>query len=481
MSSHDLRMRHPFALLLTIALVTVGTSSSVYALGRALDLASTATPSCEGKPATIIGTQGDDTIDGTAGIDVIVGRAGDDLIRGLAGDDLICGGPGDDIARGGPGSDGIDGDSGNDLLRGGPGHDGGLSGGPGDDRLYGETGGRNDLVPGPGDDLVVGSGTGADWVHMEDATGPIHANLMTGIATGQGTDELVDVSAVLSGPYDDTLIGSEGNDQLVGEGGDDTLIGHGGDDTLSGEQDDDIYRGGPGFDVAEYFDQAAAAGLVIGPMYVNLRTGIATGDGTDTLSGIEGATGSDKADTMIGNDKGNAFFWLFGGNDTVRAGGGDDFVAPGIGANTLSGGAGEDLVFYLGGKDFDHDHPAVTVDLGAGTSSSGDSLSGFEDVFGSLNDDTLIGGSGPNRLYGWLGDDVLKGRTGGDKLDGMDGSDRAYGGKGTDRCRAEVRRNCELGSRGGHPPTVAYLLRHLTVVQGELSTAVGTLRERPTR
>ena len=36
-----------------------------------------------------------------------------------------------------------------------------------------------------------------------DATRPIHANLVTGIATGQGTDTLVNVDAVIGGPYDD--------------------------------------------------------------------------------------------------------------------------------------------------------------------------------------------------------------------------------------------------------------------------------------
>ena len=178
-------------------------------------------------------------------------------------------------------------------------------------------------------------------------------------------------------------------------------------------------------------------------MNVNLRTGIATGDGTDTLSSIEGATGSEKADTMIGNDKANAFFWLFGGKDTVRGGGGNDYVAPGAGANILSGGPGRDLVSFLGGTGFGHDHSAVTLDLGAGTSSAGDTLSGFEDVFGSVGNDTLIGDNGPNGLYGDRGNDVLDGRGGDDRLVGQGGVDEANGGAGTDRCRAETTKNCE--------------------------------------
>jgi hypothetical protein len=71
-------------------------------------------------------------------------------------------------------------------------------------------------------------------------------------------------------------------------------------------------------DVLAYYDINHAAGRSWGPMNVNLRTGTATGDGTDALSGIDDATGSNGADTMIGNARDNAFIWLFAGNDTVE-------------------------------------------------------------------------------------------------------------------------------------------------------------------
>jgi Ca2+-binding RTX toxin-like protein len=437
---------HLFRVASIVVLLTAGGTTAAQAQSEASHELFSTTPTCEGQPATIVGTNGDDAITGTAGDDVILGLGGDDVIHGLGGVDLICGGPGNDALDGGPGSDGLIGGGGNDTLRCGPGFDdGGLSGGGGNDKLYGESLCANALLPGPGDDLVVGGGDASlDAVHYEDATGPIHANLMTGIATGQGTDTLVGVDAVLSGPYDDTLIGGDGDNLLVGRAGDDTLIGNGGDDTFSGQQGDDIYRGGPGSDLAEYYDQAAADDLRIGPMNVNLQTGIATGDGTDTLSSIEGATGSDKADTMIGNAKDNTFVLLFAGNDIVKAGGGDDFVGPGTGANVLSGGTGEDLLFYVGGSDEEHGHPALIVNLAAGTSSAGDTLSGFEDVFGSAESDTLIGDGAANALYGNTGDDVLKGLGGDDRLVGLGGADAADGGSGTDRCRAETTTNCEI-------------------------------------
>lgn len=81
--------------------------------------------SCAGRPATIIGTGGDDVLVGTAGPDVVAGLGGDDRILGGGGDDVVCGGAGTD-----------------DLL-----------GGDGDDRLYGERNGLRPSVDGPDDNV----------------------------------------------------------------------------------------------------------------------------------------------------------------------------------------------------------------------------------------------------------------------------------------------------------------------------------------
>lgn len=78
---------------------------------------------CNGMPATIMGTAGDDTIVGTAGDDVIDGLAGNDIISGGDGADTICGGAGDDDIYGGDGDDVLIGDDGDDVLSGGAGND----------------------------------------------------------------------------------------------------------------------------------------------------------------------------------------------------------------------------------------------------------------------------------------------------------------------------------------------------------------------
>ena len=80
-------------------------------------------PTCKGKPATIVGTSGNDVRNGTSGKDVMVGLSGNDKLSGLAGNDLICGGAGKDALNGGKRNDKLYGEAGKDTLRGGPGKD----------------------------------------------------------------------------------------------------------------------------------------------------------------------------------------------------------------------------------------------------------------------------------------------------------------------------------------------------------------------
>ena len=78
---------------------------------------------CQGKPATIVGTSGNDVREGTSGQDVMVGLGGNDKLFGLAGNDTICGGSGKDTLKGGKGKDTLKGGPGKDKLKGGPGKD----------------------------------------------------------------------------------------------------------------------------------------------------------------------------------------------------------------------------------------------------------------------------------------------------------------------------------------------------------------------
>jgi Ca2+-binding RTX toxin-like protein len=92
--------------------------------------------SCQGKKATLSGTDGKDRLAGTPVSDVLLAGDGNDKVRGLDGDDRLCGGGGNDSVSGGGGDDRLRGDAGNDTLKGGPGTDL-CVGGPGKDRATG--------------------------------------------------------------------------------------------------------------------------------------------------------------------------------------------------------------------------------------------------------------------------------------------------------------------------------------------------------
>lgn len=161
---------------------------------------------CAGRPATIVGTAGDDILRGTSRADVIAGLAGNDEITGLAGDDVICAGPGADIVRGGAGADQILGQGGRDSLRGNGGNDD-ISGGGANDRIWGGKG-ADDLAGGKGSDRIKGNG-GADTIR-----GGSKADTLWG---GSGRDNL----RGNGGP--DDLRGGKGSDRCRGGGGADEL------------------------------------------------------------------------------------------------------------------------------------------------------------------------------------------------------------------------------------------------------------------
>ncbi len=114
------------------------------------------TPTCNGKVATIIGTDDGETIKGTKYPDVIWGGGGDDIISGGSGADTICGGDGSDYISGGNGPDWIDGGYGDDEI----------SGGLGNDKLFGDL--DSDLFWGNAGIDTCDGGVGQDGVPEMD-------------------------------------------------------------------------------------------------------------------------------------------------------------------------------------------------------------------------------------------------------------------------------------------------------------------------
>ncbi|HEX2239708.1 MAG TPA: hypothetical protein VHJ82_00990 [Actinomycetota bacterium] len=409
-----------------------------------------ATSKCAGVEATKVGTPGNDVLNGTAGDDVINGLGGNDTIDGRGGADLICG-------KGG--KDKIEGAEGDDLLLGGS-----------------------------GDDQLVG-GPGQDFVSFLDSKRGVTASLATGRATGDGSDRMTGIEILGGSRQSDNLSGDD--DQLnlfFGLQGNDSLFGGRGLDLVAGGPGNDRLEGQRGFDVADFAFSATAVN-------VNLNISSATGDGTDTLNGIEVVSGSPFDDIITGDGAAN-FLWgaagndqIFGlsGDDDLQGDAGDDMLdggegdfdfadyfftanavnaslatqtATGDGADqfanvegligssfddTLTGGGGDEVFGGAGGNDtiaagsgFDFvfyiaAEAGVTVDLVAGTSSGegSDQLSGLEAVIGSEFNDSLSGDDANNALFGFGGNDTLRGLGGDDYFVGMLGDDTIEGGAGS--------------------------------------------------
>jgi hypothetical protein len=219
------------------------------------------------------------------------------------------------------------------------------------------------------------------------------------IAAGGG-DDVVD-----GGGGDDLICGDDGNDTLKGGVGNDVLDGGAGDtDLLSGGPGDDQLQGGAGTLDAAFF------GAAPGAVDADLRTGTATGEGADSLAGIESLVGSGFGDRLTGNDGVNALFGL-GGNDQ------------------LDGRGGTDLVGFLAPSGPTGVVATLTSAMGEGT----DSLRNDEGLVGSRLADVLIGDERPNILIGQEGNDRLRGGRGSDMLYGGPGRDVLEGGGDADK------------------------------------------------
>jgi Ca2+-binding RTX toxin-like protein len=342
-------------------------------------------------------------VTGSSFADTLTGDGNANVLNGGPGNDTIVGGGGDDTLNGNAGDDSLNGGAGNDTVNGGDGND--------------------TLLAGNGSDAFDG-GVGADTVDYSTASAGVTVDLSSG--TSSNSDSIANVENVNGSSFGDTLVGSGGDNVLNGGGGDDVLIGRLGDDTLIG---------GTGSDTASFAGGAAVD--------ANLGTGVANGQGTDSLAGIENLTGSDNNDTLTGDAS----------NNVLNGGLGNDILNGGAGNDTLVGGGGVDTVDYSTAPS------GVTVNLAAGAAIGygNDVLSGITNVIGSPFDDsitgdananTLVGGGGNDTIVGGLGSDTVDGGIGNDTIQVRDGNiDFVTCGAGTDSVTADfndvVNADCE--------------------------------------
>jgi RTX calcium-binding nonapeptide repeat (4 copies) len=227
----------------------------------------------------------------------------------------------------------------------------------------------------------------------------------------------------------DTIFGRGGNDLLCGGPGHDSLYGGAGDDGLYGERDQvrgthevvrigDTLRGGPGRDHLDGGTDTRRAEIVVNDIYawdesahgvhIDLRTGIARGEGVDTFAGHKyGIVGSAFADVVQGTGRRDRIS-TGAGRDVVYARGGDDFVDVddthryrGGQADKAWGGPGDDHLSAQGGEDH----------LAGGP--------GNDSIFARGNgNDVLTGGDGRDSFYPQIGNtDGPQAIRGGDGLD----------------------------------------------------------------
>ncbi len=360
-------------------------------------------------------------ITGTAANDTLPGTTGPDTIYGLAGQDTVLGGAGADSIEGGEGSDSLSGQDGDDTILG---HEGTLTGsdtllgGAGNDSLRGGDGGADLLVGGAGDDTMDGGSGGGflgDIASFAGASGPVLVDLFARTVRGDGDDLLMGIEGAIGTSFSDTLIGDDqanrlqggldGNDSLAGAGGDDslhapwegasTLSGGSGNDTLMPGASfltggsDDLFDGGDGTDLLQF--------LYPVPLFIDLVAGRVTGDGNDTVLGVEHVRAGGGGDTILGDALDNTLSG-YSGNDLLDGGGGNDLLEGGSGADTYCGGAGFDVVnFGSDGNPMQGIVASLRTGLvandgfGGSDSLAGGSSNSVEQLVGSFYGDDLTG------------------------------------------------------------------------------------------
>ena len=415
---------------------------------------------------------GDEMVDATAGDDIYIGDAldneahagdGDDILFGHSGDDSLFGDAGADTLIGGSGLDSLMGGAGDDWLDGGSGADV-LSGSAGDDTILGAGVGTPQLTEAvegfnPIAHWSLGSGDGTGVDRVVDSAGD-HEGTLEGGAT---TDAIGTLGGDLSADFDgvDDFIEVPHSADLELDSG--TLQMWFQPDDTSGTQglfSKDSMNFDDGGHLAAYLDNDT---LVVRLQSVDASHSVSVsgvtasewhhlaftfGDGGMNLY-LDGVLADTNAytgglDTSSGGT-GNTEPLVFGAStmhsaDGTTAGVRDFFdgqldeialhgtsldlaavqsiYAAGSSptpvtsdSDTIDGGTGVDTV------DYSQAAQGVSVDLGAGTATSGtdtDTLTNIENVISGSGSDSLTGSDADNVLDAGAGDDTVSGGDGSD-------------------------------------------------------------------
>jgi hypothetical protein len=218
-------------------------------------------------------------------------------------------------------------------------------------------------------ETIVNGGAGADTASFATYNFPLTIDLAN-------APNLTSIERIVGTPSWDTLFPALSGSYLDGGAGPDWLYSFSGDDVLIG---------GAGVDMAVY--AGSTHGLTID---LRLTTPQNTGDGLDSLAGIENIIASQYADVITGDSAANSVQGNDG--DNVLSGmGGDDQLWTGSGNDLLDGGDGNDALS-------DNSYGDDVLVGGAGNDSLGVGRDGFYFGPAASNTVSLTGGSGDDSL-----------------------------------------------------------------------------------
>ena len=463
--------RVPRRTFATLGLALLAALTVISSPALSLTAQATVDPTCQGKTATILGTDGPDYLLGTKKADVISAGDGDDTIRGFKGNDIICAGFGDDLVNGGLGNDQVFGQGGNDEIQ--------MS----DPELYCSTSESLEAFDPFAVETAYQDPASPAWQDCNPANGPTpHAvtipdggskNLMMDVQIPPGFSNLArdtnvrvfinapkvngvpdpcqitvgmtspaigDPPTKISNPLAGSTCNSTGTDMNGTSFDSEAIIDFKKIDSPLGDPNANTRPMNGRFHPSGSLDS-------------NYRNKpVCNADLTDCLWKLT------VSDTKVDGNVGTISWWAMEVNYGQNTTDGTDAVNCGTGQNdtvdytarnanltvTMADGLANDGATNeednLGGDDANRCEWLYT---GYGN----DNLTGnsvYNDIRGGGGNDTITGLDGNDRFRGGIGNDKEYGGVGNDKLDGNDGVDTSDGGTGSDTClNSEVKISCE--------------------------------------
>lgn len=450
------------------------------------------TPSSDGSPDTLVGSNGND--------DIAAGY-GNTLIVGVSGNNTLTGGEAADTIDGGTGADTIEGGSGTTTINGGTGLETYIyNEGDGSDTIFENTSiAGNDSISfgaglsasdlsfsyySPNDILTITDTTSGQTITVDNfvaTTDSQHQIAALAFADGTSMSQLQVIQQA------DLLQGTTGNDSLIGDSLENYIDGLGGNDTAVGEGGNDTFVFNSGYgqlEVDETYSTGQVPVLLLGAGITESSIKV-TSDGANLIL-TDGVSGDEvKLDGMLNNADDGVAQVQFADGTTLTAtqllqmelegSSGNDTIYGTTSADIIDGKGGSDLVVGDGGSDtfvFDQGYGQLTISenylsgqqpilqLGSGITASSlrvtsnetnliltDGISGDQITLDNMFSQSDAGvelvtfADGTSltaaqliqmELAGTTGNNTIYGTTGADLIDGKGGTDVEYGDGGND-------------------------------------------------